>query len=184
MPASGVIFAGNAVKTLKSSININGNSVINSGSADPTSSATSGNAGDLYLSTNTGKLYIKQDSGSTTNWKATNNTSYSPSSGDIDETSFTAADNQSAAANVTGLSFANATVRAFEAIVSIVRGSTYANYQLRGIQRGSDWLMDQSYTGDSTGITFTITTAGQVQYTSTSTGSSATLKFRAFTTTV
>lgn len=106
------------------------------------------------------------------------------SAGDINETSFTAADNQAAAANVTGFAFANATVRAFNAIVSIVRGSTYANYELRGIQKGASWEMSQSYVGDETGLVFTITSAGQVQYTSTSTGSTATVKFKAYTTTV
>lgn len=106
------------------------------------------------------------------------------SSGDINETSFTAADNQSAAANVTGLAFANGTVRSFEAQVSIVRNTTYAVYRLMGVQGASSWYMDQTYTGDVTGLTFTITTAGQVQYTSTSTGSTATVKFRARTTSV
>lgn len=106
------------------------------------------------------------------------------SSGDINETSFTAADNQSSAANVTGLAFANGTVRSFRVHLSIVRASTYANYELVGIQRGSDWAMDQSYVGDVTGLVFTITTAGQIKYTSTSTGSTALLKFRAQVTTV
>lgn len=105
-------------------------------------------------------------------------------SGDINETSFTAADNQVAAANVTGLAFANGTVRSFRIHLSIVRASTYTNYELVGIQRAADWIMDQSYVGDVTGLTFTITTAGQVQYTSTSTGSTALLKFRALTTSV
>src|SRR6202008_363636 len=99
-------------------------------------------------------------------------------------TSFTAADNQSSAADVTGFAFANASIRAFRALVSITRGSTYANYQLDGIQKASSWELSQSLVGDSTGITFTITTAGQIQYTSTSTGNTATVKFRAQITTV
>lgn len=99
--------------------------------------------------------------------------------GDIGHTSFTAADNQSSPANVTSLAFANGTVRSFVAIVSIVRSTTYAQYTLNGIQKGSSWEMIQQYVGDSTGLEFTITTAGQVQYTSTSTGNTATLKFRA-----
>jgi hypothetical protein len=41
------------------------------------------------------------------------------SAGDIQETSFSAADNQAAPANVTGLAFANGVVRSFEAQVSI-----------------------------------------------------------------
>lgn len=106
------------------------------------------------------------------------------STGDIKETSFTAADNQGSAANVTGLAFANATVRSFEAIVSIVRGSTYAQYKLYGLQEASAWELVQDKVGDVTGLVFTITTAGQVQYTSTSTGSTAAVRFRAITTSV
>lgn len=111
--------------------------------------------------------------------------SYSPkSAGDITETSFTAANNQSAAANVTGLAFANATVRSFRTLLSIVRNTTYSVYELNGIQKGASWEMEQAYVGDDTGLVFTITTAGQVQYTSTNTGNTATVKFRAITTTV
>lgn len=106
------------------------------------------------------------------------------SAGDINETSFTAADNQASAANVTGFAFANGTVRAFTALVSVVRDTTYAQYEMRGIQKGSSWEMAQSYVGDETGLTFTITNAGQVTYTSTNTGFTATVKFRAYTVSV
>lgn len=100
-------------------------------------------------------------------------------SNDISDTTFTAADNQSSPANVTGLAFANGTIRSFKAHVSVVRNTTYAAYDLMGIQKGSSWEMSQSSVGDVTGLVFTITTAGQCQYTSTSTGSTATLHFRA-----
>jgi hypothetical protein len=112
------------------------------------------------------------------------NTKVTAVTGDIIPTSFTAADNQSAATNVTGLAFANGTVRSFEAILSVVRGSTYAQYKLYGLQEASNWELSQSFIGDSTGLVFTITSAGQIQYTSTSTGNTATVKFRAFTTSV
>lgn len=104
--------------------------------------------------------------------------------GDISQTSFTAADNQATPANVTGLAFANGVTRSFDALVSIVRSSTYASYKLYGIQKGSSWDLNAAFVGDTTGIVFSITAAGQVQYTSTSTGSTALLKFRAITTSV
>jgi hypothetical protein len=104
--------------------------------------------------------------------------------GDIQETRFTAADNQSSPANVTGLAFANASVRSFETTLSIVRGSTYAQYKMNGVQAASSWYMTQSYVGDNTGLIFTITSAGQVQYQSTSTGNTALLVFRSITTSV
>lgn len=99
-------------------------------------------------------------------------------SGDIGLTSFTAADNQSSPANVTGFAFANGTVRAFRALVSITRDTLYANYQLDGIQKQSSWDMSQEFVGDETGLIFTITSAGQIQYTSTNLGSTADVQFR------
>lgn len=109
-------------------------------------------------------------------------TSHSP--GDITQTSFTAADNQSSPANVTGFVFSNVTVRSFEALVSIVRNNTYSTYTLNGIQKASSWEMSQASTGDVTGVTFSITAAGQVQYQTTSTGFTALVKFRAMVTSV
>lgn len=108
------------------------------------------------------------------------------SAGDISETSFSGANNQAAAANVTGLAFANGTVRSFRAQVFILVDADtdlYEVYNLEGIQRGADWVMDQSSTGDDTNVNFTITTAGQIQYTSDNyTGFvSLTIKFRAET---
>ncbi len=108
------------------------------------------------------------------------------SSGDIAPTSFTAANSQAAAANVTGLAFANASVRGFEALVTIYinAGSPlYETYTLRGIQRAADWQMSQTSTGDASLVTFSITTAGQIQYTTPTYGSftAATFKFRANT---
>lgn len=101
--------------------------------------------------------------------------------GDIDQTSFPASDNQSSAANITSFVFSNAVTRGFEAVVTIERGSTYAEYTLKGIQKGASWEMSQDYIGDDAGIVFSITSSGQIQYTSTSTGSGATIKFRAKT---
>lgn len=111
------------------------------------------------------------------------------SAGDLNETSFSAANNQSAATNVTGLTFINATVRSFEAIVSVYVNATsslYEQYRLNGIQRGADWQMSATSVGDASGFTFSVTTTGQVQYVNSNyTGFvAATVKFRAITTTV
>lgn len=101
--------------------------------------------------------------------------------GDIDQTSFPALDNQATPANITSFVFSNSITRGFDAIVTIERGSSYAEYSLRGIQKAASWEMSQEYVGDDTGIVFSITSAGQIQYTSTNTGSAATIKFRAKT---
>jgi hypothetical protein len=107
-------------------------------------------------------------------------------SGDIDETSFSPSNNQSSFANITGLAFANATVRSFEAQVSVLIDATASKYEvfkLLGIQKGSSWDMSISATGDDSGYNFQITNAGQIQYTSPAAAgfNSATLKFRALT---
>ena len=104
-----------------------------------------------------------------------------PNTGDISQTSFTAADNQATPADVTGFAFANASVQAFSADVSVVRSSTYAKFKIEGIQKAASWDISQPYVGDNTGIVFSITSSGQVQYTSTNTGSTASIKFRATT---
>lgn len=109
---------------------------------------------------------------------ATAGTDYlAPVSGDIPTTSFTAAASQTNA-SVTGLAFANASVRGFEALVTVTTASSlYETFKLVGIQRSSDWLMAVTSAGDTSGYTFSINTSGQVLYSSTAT--TATLKFRA-----
>jgi hypothetical protein len=111
------------------------------------------------------------------------------SAGDIPETSFSPANNQAVAADVTGFAFANGVVRSFSALVSVHIDATsdlYEEFNLQGIQRGSDWMMTVDAGGDNSGIVFSITSAGQVQYTSTNVAGfvSNTLKFRAFTTSI
>ncbi len=113
----------------------------------------------------------------------------SPSSGDIAETSFSAANNQASAANVTGLAFANGTVRSFRALVSVAIDATadlFEQFTIEGIQKASSWEIAITKVGDSSGVDFTITSAGQIQYTSTNVAgfSSNTIKFRAETTSV
>lgn len=111
------------------------------------------------------------------------------SSGDLVETAFSIANNQSAAANVTGFSFANGTVRSFYALVSLYLNASTPKYQewvLQGIQKAASWNMSQETTGDSSGVVFTITNAGQIQYTSPNSSGfvAGTLKFKAITTSV
>lgn len=109
---------------------------------------------------------------------ATANTDYVvPGTGDIATTSFTAAASQTNV-TVTGLTFANGSVRGFEALVTVITASSlYETFRLVGIQRAADWLMAVTSAGDNSGYTFSINTAGQVLYTSTAT--TATIKFRA-----
>jgi hypothetical protein len=112
------------------------------------------------------------------------------SSGDIrQETSFSFANNQSTSANVTGLSFANGTVRSFKVILSVVVDADTNKYEIftiGGIQRDSDWAINYTSVGDDSEINFSITAAGQIQYTSGNYTSfvSGTMKFKAYTTSI
>lgn len=111
------------------------------------------------------------------------------SAGDIKETSFSAANNQAVAANVTGLAFANGTVRAASVLLSVYVDATtdlFEVFTLKLIQKAAAWTMAPESTGDTSGFVFTVTSAGQVQYTNNNyTGfTSATLKFRAITVSV
>ena len=111
------------------------------------------------------------------------------SAGDINETSFSAANNQVVAANVTGLAFAAGVVRSFNALVSVSIDATsdlYESFELHGTQLTSGFVMSVSSVGDDSGVVFSITSAGQVQYTSTNQAGfvSDTIKFRSVTTTI
>lgn len=112
------------------------------------------------------------------------------SAGDINEGSFSGLADNTADQVITGLAFANGTVRSFDAIVSIYVDATadlYAQYILNGIQKASSWSMTQEYVGDDVpSLSFNITSAGQIRATIGSvTGfSSASIHFRATTTSV
>lgn len=97
--------------------------------------------------------------------------------GDITRTSFSAPISGTAA-NVTGAAFSNGVVRSFEMTLDAVGTSTYQCFTIKGIQRGADWTISQSSYGDTAGIAFSITTAGQIQYTS---NAALTLLFKANT---
>ena len=86
--------------------------------------------------------------------------------------SFTPSNNVSVASNVTGLSFNNSDIRSFivNLTVSITRtvgGNLYESFTLEGNQIGSSWELLVSSIGDVSGFNFTITSLGQIQYTST-----------------
>ncbi len=109
--------------------------------------------------------------------------------GDLDQTSFSAANNQSVAADVTGLSFSNSINRSVKVLLSVYVNATsslYEEFVLLLIQKGASWEMAQTSVGDASGFIFSVTNAGQIQYVNGNyTGfSAATIKFRAITTAV
>lgn len=108
------------------------------------------------------------------------------SAGDIEETSFSLANNQASPANVTGF-LLGTNVRSFKALVSVEIDATsdlFESFELLGIQRGIDWQMSVESVGDNSQVNFTILASGQVQYTSGNIAGfvAGTIRFRAITT--
>lgn len=131
-----------------------------------------------------GQVLTSQGGGSTAMTWTNNNTT----SNDISETTFTDTTDIRTNQNVTGFLFNNANVRSFSAIVSVnITGSNlFADFTLKGIQRSSDWVLTSDRGGDDTGVTFNITTSGQIQFSKTTTSgfTSSKFVFRALTTKV
>lgn len=96
----------------------------------------------------------------------------SSGSADIILTSFNLANNQSSAANVTGATFDTSQVRSSIIQYSIYRSTTLSELSEVGTiyltykTTAATWDISQTY-GGSSGITFSITAGGQLQYTST-----------------
>ena len=104
------------------------------------------------------------------------NTVASASSEKIVDNVFTVANNQVAAANVTGLIFNPASFRGFTLSYSIYRQADTALSavaqvgQLRAAYntQSNTWYLSDDFTGQNAGVTFSILASGQIQYTSTS----------------
>jgi hypothetical protein len=102
--------------------------------------------------------------------------------GDIASTSFTGT-NSVTNGTVTGFAFSSS-LRSFRALVSVrvlQSGTLYDTYELIGVNSGSVWSLSYVSTGNGTGVTFDITSAGQVTYSSPAYTSftSLTMRFRA-----
>jgi len=86
--------------------------------------------------------------------------------------SFTPSNNIPTSTNVTGLYFNNSDIRSFiinltASITRTVGGNLYESFTLEGNQKDSGWELLVSSMGDISGFNFTITSLGQIQYTST-----------------
>jgi hypothetical protein len=174
-----VIFSGPKVKALKNALQLGNRTTIWSDNINPKVSGFDANVGDVFISTLTKQVYQKFGSGNT-DWVLLSQEVI----GDITSTEFTALDNQPTPQEVTGLSFNNADVRSFKLIISIDRNTLLEQVTINAIQKSSEWDYSIIRVGDDTGINFTISNSGQVEYTSTPLGSTAALNFRAFVTKV
>lgn len=96
--------------------------------------------------------------------------------------SFSAANNQVSASNVTGLTLSG--FKGGDLTISVAIDATAdlsANFKLQAIEKNGTYEMSQEYVGDETNITFSITSGGQIQYTSANEAGfvSSTFKFAA-----
>lgn len=110
------------------------------------------------------------------------------SAGDIPEASLALAESQTNS-NVTGFAFANGVVRSFKALVSVEIDATaplFESFEILGIQKGSSWDISQTATGDNSLVSFAISSAGQITYSSSTYAGfvSGSIKFRAVTTSI
>jgi hypothetical protein len=117
-----------------------------------------------------------------------NNVNITPLTDDISsERTFYANNNQVLAQDVTGFMFSNKT-KSFNAIVCVtietITNSLDSLFEIKGLRKSSGWILNVSYVGDNSGITFSINSLGQIQYTSTNitVWISNIMKFRALTT--
>lgn len=113
-----------------------------------------------------------------------------PSVGDIvAERVFYASNDVNTPSNIDGYNFINVNIKSFFGLLcaTIVTDSTELDtlYELRGLKKKSGWILNTSYIGDYTNIKLSITSNGQVQYTTPNIPNwvSTIFKFKAMTTT-
>lgn len=96
-------------------------------------------------------------------------------SGTIYQT-FNAANGQSSPANVNGLSFNGGSFVVYVDVIVTATVDLRAQYELRGVLKPTGWSFTPSYIGDDTQVIFSITSQGQIQYTTpTTTGWTSTV---------
>jgi hypothetical protein len=196
---TGALFVTGA-SLLQGDITVSGGSIFNNGITTGALNVTGNSILENNLTVTTGSVTISTNDYSpilnstfaTGGSILFNTVDVSPSLGDIArERIFDAVNGQASVANITSFAFSNSVVRAFDAVVSVTiltnnNTNKYAYYNLKGVQKAGNWVVNSSYVGDSTGFTFSITNGGQIQYTSTSVGNytSSHVSFRALTTSV
>jgi len=115
-----------------------------------------------------------------------------PSIGDIyAEREFYANNNQIIPDDVDGFNFSNPNIKSFSGVICVTITTLTDEYDalfdLKGLKKKNNWLfMASCYIGDQVGIKFSMTSGGQVQYTSTNIMNwvSTLMKFRAMTTSI
>jgi hypothetical protein len=118
-----------------------------------------------------------------------NNVKITPNLNDIIfEQQSTLANNQASFTNITDFSFSNSTTTSFKAIINVTVSAgdaKYAVWEINGLYKPSGWVITSSFTGDLTGIDFSIANEGgigHIQYKNSNTSGTTTIRYRASTT--
>jgi hypothetical protein len=119
-----------------------------------------------------------------------NNVNMTPLSDDIlSEKTFEAVNNQTIPQDVDGFVFSS-NAKSFNSTMCVTVTTTTTSldslYEIKGLRKSSGWTLYMSYVGDNVGITFSITSLGQIQYISSNkiNWMSTTMKFKALTTSI
>jgi hypothetical protein len=99
--------------------------------------------------------------------------------GDIAPSEFDFVNDQDTPADITGLSFDNLEVRSFVADITIERDDSAEAYVMQGVNINGSFSISQESIGDEVGVTLSITSAGQMQYTSSDATVGGKIRFRA-----
>jgi len=143
-----------------------------------TTDATSTTSGGSFMSMGGGSFSKTLHVG---NALIINGINMTPNSGDIFTTlNFQASNGQTPFADITGIAFAD-TVWGFDVYLAAqlnASSNLYANFHIRGVNRGDSWETVQTYVGDDMGLDFRVNDSGQLQYTSYSHSGFTSLNFR------
>lgn len=129
------------------------------GTASPEGSVTA-SPGDYYLQTSPGAAWIKETGTGNTGWSKLGST---PA-----KSTYTIANNQSSAQNLTGFTI-DETEIVYAKYIARVQRSTTTNevagaFELFAVWTGTEWRLDFTSAADDSGVEFSITAGGQVQY--------------------
>lgn len=99
---------------------------------------------------------------------------------DIPISTFAIEDAKSTATPISGFAFSSAVTRSFSAGYAVYRATGYEAGKINGVYNGSAWEWSVEHDGDA-GIEFTVTTGGQLEYTTDNLYGAGEIQFKATT---
>jgi len=109
----------------------------------------------LTLQVGTGRLLLVDEAG--------------VASGDVAHTIFSASNNEASFTDITGFTFNPSEITAARIFITVELDATvdlYETFDIKIIEKNGSWDFFQESIGDASGVSFSITNAGQMQYTS------------------